>query len=485
MDTYHWNAADEFLNRTQDLNRLESWWMSRDREPIAMLGRRRVGKSWLFRRFAHEKPAVIFVADELPPGTQLSRFADTLTPLLGFRPDLPDTQSLISVLFSLSRDHKLLAVIDEFPLLLGSSAVERQRTLSSIAAVMEEHRDDSLLKLILCGSHIATMESLFSETNPMHGRIQKFEIRPLSFQDAYPFLLNLDPISAFERYAITGGMPRYLARLGTGSLRNAITTGILNHDAALWDEGRSLLEQELREPRMYFAILMQLARGPKEINEIAQSIRSDSKQLSTYMQTLMDLRLVERMAALGSAPTSRGGQWQLTDPFLAFWFRFVFPHQADLEAGLPADALFNGEIADQLADHVSPIFESWCASWLRSHFSEHATNYGRWWGKAANEFRKTRERTSEEIDCVGMKQGRVTVVAETKWTTKKMDVGIVERLRKFKLPALRDNQLKVVEEPMIVLFAKSGYTQSLKRLADADDNIHLIDIHAALDHSAG
>ena len=47
----------------------------------------------------------------------------------------------MSVSFRLGRDAKYLAVIDEFPWLLGTSAAEARRTLSSIQAVMEDERD--------------------------------------------------------------------------------------------------------------------------------------------------------------------------------------------------------------------------------------------------------------------------------------------------------------------------------------------------------
>jgi predicted AAA+ superfamily ATPase len=59
--TFRWPIVDEFINRNEELTRLESWWRSAERQPVALIGRRRVGKSWLFRRFAHGKPACILV----------------------------------------------------------------------------------------------------------------------------------------------------------------------------------------------------------------------------------------------------------------------------------------------------------------------------------------------------------------------------------------------------------------------------------------
>ncbi len=90
MDTYAWPLVGEFLDREDELARLEEWWTSPERIPINLYGRRRVGKSWLLRRFAHGKPAVILASERLAPGTQLARFAELLAPALGIRPEIPD-----------------------------------------------------------------------------------------------------------------------------------------------------------------------------------------------------------------------------------------------------------------------------------------------------------------------------------------------------------------------------------------------------------
>ena len=193
---------------------------------------------------------MVLVAEDLPSGSQLSRFARHLEPFLGVRPELPDVQTLFAVLYRAARDQKILVVIDEFPYLLGATTPERERTLTALQAVMEEERDQSMLKLVLCGSQVAVMESLFSEKNPLHGRLRRFEVRPLTFADADAFMSHLPP---------------------------------------LWDEGRTLVDRELREPRVYFGILEQLAGGPKEINEISQAVRIATSPLSQYLQNLDDL----------------------------------------------------------------------------------------------------------------------------------------------------------------------------------------------------
>jgi len=477
---FQWPLIGEFVNRATELDALEQWWTSSRREPLAMMGRRRVGKSWLFRRFADGKPAVVLVAEQLPAGSQLARFADLLEPVIGVRPDLPDVPTLFRVLHRAAKNEQLLVVIDEFPWLLGTSAAETGRLLTSIQAAIEEERDDSKLKLILCGSQVAQMEALFGERNPMHGRLQRLAIRPLSFADSLPFFADSNSLDAFERFAITGGMPMYLARLARGSLRSAVTSQILGRDAPLWNEGRSIVEQELREPRLYFAILEELAHGLKPLNEIAQPIGVSTGAVSKYLATLIHLRLASKSDPFAAPETSRSGRWQLDDSFLRFWFRFVFPFQTDLESGLSATGLFDAEVAPAMSDHVAPVFEQWCLQWLRANRSSEATRFGPWWGNAANEFRRTKERSAEEIDGVGSLRNRVTVVSEAKWTNRQLSPAIIEDLDRFKIPALRQSGLKVADEPRIVLFSKSGYSDALHDLARRDARIDLIDVEAEL-----
>jgi AAA+ ATPase superfamily predicted ATPase len=478
MEIYAWPSIGEFLDRADELDRLNAWWDGLDRRPVALIGRRRVGKSWLFRRFAHGKPAVLLVAEQIPPGAQLTRFAESLEPVLGVRPDLPDLATLFRVLYRAAQTEKLLVVIDELPWLLGSTAAEVRRALSVVQAIMEEERDRSGLKLVLCGSQVGQMEALFGEKNPMHGRLIRTEVRPLAFADATIFFPGLQAIAAFERYAIAGGMPLYLGRLAEGSVRTAVCREILDRNGPLWNEGRSILEQELREPRVYFGILEQLAGGEKELKEIAQPLRMDGAVVAKYLSTLAGLRLVERRLPLGARLNARSGHWRLGDPFLRFWFRFVFPYQSDLESGLRPDDLYDGEVEPVLADHVAPVFEDWCRSWLRANCGDAATAVGPWWGNAATRFRRDKERSSEEIDALGTLRGRVTLAAECKWTNRPLGPSVVADLDTYKIPALKDAGLRVVERPRIVLFSKAGYSAGLRALAETDGRIQLVDVAA-------
>lgn len=480
MDIYEWPRVREFIDRNHELGRLEQWWDSDERMPVNLYGRRRVGKSWLFRRFAHGKPAVLLVAERLAEGAQLSRFAEQLAPHLGVTPDLPDVAALFRSLLRLARDRKVLAVIDEFPWLLGTTSKQIEHTLSSIQAVLEEERDDSRLKLVVCGSAVAQMEALQSERNPLHGRLIPLELRPLPFARASLLLDAHHAQDRFVRFAIAGGMPRYLAALSGGTLRDRVCDQLLRPDAPLWNEGRTIVQQELREPAMHFAVLEQLATGEKQVGELANALRVGSSPVSKYLAQLSELRLVRKDLPLGAAPNERGSHWVLDDPFLRFWFRFVFPYQADLEAGLAAADLFDAEIGPALTSQVAPVFEELCREHVRASMGAAVSKVGRWWGNAVNSLRRSGERTSEEIDIVGLARSRVSVVGEVKWTSKPLGPAILRDLEEFKLPALTQSGFKLAGKVTTVLFSKSGYTAALRGRADVDEHLVLVDVENML-----
>lgn len=478
---YVWPRVDEFIDRDTEVDRVEAWWASDERMPINLYGRRRVGKSWLLRRFAHGKPAVLLVAERLAEGAQLARFADQLTQALdGVTPDLPDVATLFRVLFRLARDRKILAVIDEFPWLLGTTSTEAGRTLSAIQAVMEEERDRSCLKLVLCGSAVAQMEALQCEVSPLHGRLVPLELRPLSYGRARLFCRGDDVQERFVRFAVAGGMPRYLAALAGGDLRTRICEQMLRPDAPLWNEGRTIVGQELREPAMHFAVLEQLASGEKEIGELATALRTRSGPVSKYLSVLADLRLVRKDLPFGASPSERGSHWALSDPFLRFWFRFVFPFQSDLEAGLAPGDLFDREIAPDLAGHVAPVFEDLCREHVRAHMGATATRVGRWWGASLNRLRRSGERSTEEIDVVGTARMRVTLVGEVKWTSKPVSERILSDLIDYKIPALEQDGFRLSNEIVTVLFSRSGYSAGLRDRAEDDPRLVLVDVHEML-----
>jgi AAA+ ATPase superfamily predicted ATPase len=472
---YRWPALSEFRDRAKELVTMEEWWASTSREPLNLYGRRRVGKSWLFRRFAHGKPAVILVADRVVTGQQLTHMSEQLAEVLDVRPQLDDVAGLFTVLYDLAARRKVLVVVDEFPYLLGTTAAEQQRTLAAVQAVMERKRDDSKLKLILTGSTIAQMEELQAEKNPLHGRLSPLPLWPMPFAAATLLLDGPDVdgvVDQMSRYAVAGGMPRYLEAFGKGDLVETLARVVVDPHSQLFNEPRTLLQSELREPTVYFSILAELAGNPQDVATIATALRMETNVLSAYLTTLESLSMIARRRPVGAGPQSRSTQWKCTDHFVRFWFRFVQPYQSELDAGADPKTHVEHNIVPHLADHASPAFEDAVTAWVRRRHSG-SSAVGAWWGPSLHRLRATKERFTEEIDTVALHAKQVRAVAEAKWTNKPLGAGVLSDLVDYKLPALSQAGFQVAGAE-IVLASRSGFTNALRQLAEKTPGTHLV-----------
>jgi AAA+ ATPase superfamily predicted ATPase len=478
VEDFRWPLHDRFLNRQEELARLGQWWEADGQRLITLYGRRRVGKSWLFRAFAHGKPAIVLVAEAGAREPQLRQFADRLENPLGLRPEIASVPELFRVLFRLGAEKRTLVVIDEFPYLLPGAQRERREILSAIQAVIEEEQDSSRTKFILCGSQIGAMEKLMAEESPLHGRLQRLFVAPLGPDECVPFIKAESPRDWIERFSVGGGMPLYLDELGRGgALRQLLEEHVLHRLGGLFEEPPFVLQQELQRPAVYFSLLEEIASGPRALRDLATALGTPGTSLTEYLRTLQEMRIIERELPVTSPPNASGYRYRLTDGFFRFWFRFVRPFAGELEAGLKPADLWRTEVTPAFADHIAPTFEVLCRHWVRTRIAGRASQVGSWWGPALNELRANGERTTEEIDVVGLRRGRVSVIGECKWTTKPISVSVLAEIERFKLPALAQSGAKIAKEgPLIVLFSRSGFTKGLRTVVAKRDDLRLVEL---------
>jgi uncharacterized protein len=472
-EPYSFPSIDAFRDRAEERAAIAAWFEDElEWRVMALFGRRRAGKSWLFRAFTHGRHADIFVASTRALPDQLGGFSEQLE-RDGERPALPDLETFFRTLYRRARDRRRLAVIDELPFLWTA-----EKDLPSILLkVMEEEAAASKLKLLVAGSHIGMMERLLAEKEPLHDRLRPLRVRALDFWHATEMLGPGPPEQLLTAYAIAGGLPRYLAEVsGVEDPVERLVAACLDPHGSLFDEPRSILAQELEVPHTYFSILAALAAGPLSWGDLVSRSGVESSHLARYLKTLEGLDLVgSRVPVTDVGKTTRSRLYEIEDGFLRFWFRFVFPFQADLEAGLPPAAVLGSEVRPRLADHLAPTIEGIARGWARRTGLAGATRIGSWWGPALDEFRTSGARMREEIDVVGIARGRVVLVGEVRWRNRPMDVGILGEIERFKLPALR-RATRVVNRPMVMLVSRSGFSQGLREAATNGGHIRLVEL---------
>jgi AAA+ ATPase superfamily predicted ATPase len=264
-----------------------------------------------------------------------------------------------------------------------------------------------------------------------------------------------------ELAALLGGTPGYVMRCDPGmSLERNLLLRVLTRGEPLYEEVPFLLREELREPRVYMAVLSAIAGGARKFGEISSKVGLDRSNLSRYLATLAELGLVEREVPITEPrpDKSRRGLYRLSDPFLATWFAFVLPHRTLLERGR-VEEVMTRRVRPRLASHlgraVEPVLADLLSTgpWAEQVPFEVAAS-GRHWSPSA------------EFDVVLLDERRVRAfVAEIKWTRRKVSPVGLDRLR----ARVREDSAFADMEVTFALISRAGFTS--RRASALDERL--------------
>jgi len=109
--------------------------------------------------------------------------------------------------------------------------------------------------------------------------------------------------------------------------------------------------QEVRSPGAYMDIMGAISAGRRTISEIADYTKIPRENLPKYIASLVTMRLMTREVTQPRGKVN----YTLADPFLHFWFRFVWANRNLLEAGLN-QAVWD-EVDRELGEHLGRVFE--------------------------------------------------------------------------------------------------------------------------------
>jgi AAA+ ATPase superfamily predicted ATPase len=327
-----------FLARTRELAFLQELHDSPRPEFFVLYGRRRVGKTELLQRFCQGRRAVYFLAAQVREKDNLRALRDALSDALGDPSiaslEFPDWNAALKFAAERARAERLVLVLDEFPYLCEAT----KGLTSLVQRFWDTTGKSSKLMLVVCGSQVSFMErEVLAERSPLFGRrTAQLRLEPLSPPEALQFLKKRELDERIQAYAILGGMPAYLRRFDEDlPLKDNVVKECLRPEGYLYDEVNFLLRSELQNPATYASLLAAVARGKDKVGDIALEAGVDSPTANKYLTTLRDMGLVEREVPVTDTDPlrSRRGVYRVADRFLAFHFRHIQPHAAQVQAG--------------------------------------------------------------------------------------------------------------------------------------------------------
>lgn len=464
----------KFLGREKEILDLEKEY-ARDGGFVVIYGRRRIGKTTLIKQFIKSKTAFYFLATKEVESQSMKRFAGVIARTTGNsvmqKAAFSDWLDLFQAVADYKPNEKKVLVIDEFPYLVKVN----DSFPSILQNAWDEILKDSNVMLILCGSLISMMKKhALSYESPLYGRrTAQMRIAPLPFTTVYENQ-KLSFEEAAEQYSITGGVPKYMEFFSDGQpLYEQIKENVLSKNGFLYEEPNFLLTDEVQVPTNYFSIIKVIADGNHKLGTIAGILGLETSALTPYLKTLSELGFIEKQVPVTekNAEKTRKGLYFISDNFLRFWFRYVYPYKGELE-------LDNTQISlDELdkdfkEKFVAFAYEDICKEIFARLCSDKAIDFtpskiGSYWlnDKSGN--------TQIDVMAVDTVNKRL-FAGECKYHSQPIDADVY-----FELVKKVDNsaEIKSAFKGYTVIygvFSKSGFTGRMTDISNSNPNLFLI-----------
>lgn len=315
----------DFIGRKNELEVLEDEY-SKKNSFILMTGRRRVGKTRLLKEFMRGKDALYFYCNKVNTRAMLDDLSTSISDYSGrMFGEFRNWKDAFSA-FSECKGGKKLLVMDEFQNMIYAD----KDAVAYLQDIWDNILSQKDIMLILCGSHISVMDSLAKDyRSPLYGRFTRhMRITQLQFED----IRDDDFIGSLERYAIHGGVPRYMELLREGDLETAVKKDVMSPSAMMFDDILYILNDELRDPAGYLSIMRSIARGNHKLSDIASNLQIPATSLTRPLERLMEMGFVRRDVPITEDPErSRNSLYVFDDNYSAFFFEFVNPFRSSLE----------------------------------------------------------------------------------------------------------------------------------------------------------
>jgi AAA+ ATPase superfamily predicted ATPase len=417
-----------FVDRQEELARLDRLVASEEGGLAVVYGRRRVGKTRLLLEWAKAHGGLYTVADQSVAELQRRYFAEAAAVRLpGFADvEYRDWRSLLS---RLAREAQIAGwrgplILDELPYLVLASP-----ELPSVLQRWVDHEArDARLAVAIAGSSQRMMQGfVLSGDAPLFGRAREIlEIQPLPPVYLREVFDVEEGARQVELYTAWGGIPRYweLAREAGRDVAGQVEHLVLDPLGPLHREPDRLLLEEIPSALETRPLLDAIGAGAHRVSEIAGRLGRPATSMARPLDRLVGLGLVRRELPFGeSEKGSKRTLYKIADPFFRLWFRVVAPYRAQLASGTPAA---RRQILSRSWDSLcAQSWEELCRSQLPRLPTKGAGGRlgpwgpaSRWWHGAQPEW----DVVSESLD------GGQVFLGEAKWSARPFDRRSLEPL---------------------------------------------------------
>lgn len=345
---------DLFIGRESELKALEDLYDVPGSKAIAILGRRRIGKTSLMMRFVEGRRHLYFAFFE--DGTINDNLHELRRGIKEFtRTDPGNFEHLLDALDELKKicsEERTVLIFDEYQYLSRSF----KPSDSMIRTFIDVGLRGTDTMLIVSGSSYSMMlDCLDDGSRPLYGRFpNRIYLGPLTPQQCIAFHPEMSDEDQIRTYLTIGGVPYYQTQMSGRTYEDALRRCFFTRGGPLFDEGRLILESELRPITSYSTILDGIARGYTKNGELVSWTGLSKATVSECVSKLIDIGIVKEVHPKLRTKSVKPAL-VIGDYLLAFWYGIVRNIRVQMESMGPDKIV--GLNRDGIATFLGKRFE--------------------------------------------------------------------------------------------------------------------------------
>lgn len=347
----------KFYNREVQLNKLRdiSKHIADSKGRLSVVvGRRRVGKTRLLneafsagtKEVADKNNYLYLFISRKSEAALVDEFATIINNKFDAKFFQPNSlKDIFEYLFHYATTQSLTLVVDEF------QDIEKVNSslFSDLQNLWDSYKNTTMMHFVCCGSLYSLMTKIFKgDKQPLLNRDDYFfKIPPLSPSFIKQVMIDQNRYSAESMllwWCLSGGIPKYLEWLsntGENALVDVVSDTsnseikwffdeLISSSSPLIKEGvHRLVEDFGSEHRTYFDVLGAIANGYTARSRIENYLNIG---IGTILQNLeSDFDIIAKMRPITSKENSRDIRYKIVDPFLRFWFKFIYSNRSAVE----------------------------------------------------------------------------------------------------------------------------------------------------------
>jgi len=325
----------ELIGRQDEKKILRGLLKSDTPEMLAVVGRRRVGKTFLIQTVYENEICFALTGSQYSPlKEQLQNFAWQMEKYSGSKIPVAPPKNWAEAFNQLSKyidskKHKQKKVIfmDELPWL----AAHKSGFLSALGYFWNTWASRKNIVIVICGSAASWMiKNVIHHKGGMHNRVTRFiSLQPFTLNETLQYLqsrsVTLNLYQIVQLYMAMGGIPQYLKQVKPGlSAAQNIDEICFRKNGFLWDEFSKLYPALFDNASNHIDIIQALAAKWKGLTrkEVLAAIKiPDGGTVSKYLSELEQSGFITSYLPFGK--TKKDKLFRLTDEYSLFYLKFI------------------------------------------------------------------------------------------------------------------------------------------------------------------